>query len=134
MYKEFLMGVMCGFLIGVYVFMLSDLLARSRYKEDKKKTVQKTTKTPEIYEEHYDPVSIVVKEYVPFEEFEHINDEWYKRKIIEKLKLRMIETIWELVTVEKSLEPYSFENVYVAKLKVLAPYKKAFVHKCTKQE
>lgn len=89
---------------------------------------------PVIREEHFNSISVKVSEYVPFDKYMVYTEEYAKQCIEGKLKLKLMEKIWEFVKVEMIPTPYAFENRYNAELRILVSARDAFKYEMTKQE
>lgn len=122
-----------GFIFGV-LSILALLKVREVVNKEDKKEIDCWVNKPVIREEHFNSISVMVSEYVPLDKYMSFSEEYAKHCIEGKLKLKLIDKIWEFVKVEMIPTPYAFENRYNAELRILVSARDAFKHEMTKQE
>lgn len=133
MNTDFWVGFVTG-MVALSILLCFIFAFAPKKPKGKKEIDYKVTKPPVINAEYLQSVLLTVTADVPYEEIRHINDEWHKGNIMSKLKLKMIEKVWEFVNVEMTDDPRFFEKRYTAKLRVLTSDRKAFLHEVAKKE
>ena len=130
MYTEYFVG----FLFGMVAMLCLMKIAKLLEPDEEQKEIDCWVNKPVIREEHFNSISIKVTEYVQLDKYMSFSEEYAKHCIEGKLKLKLIDKIWEFVKVEMIPTPYAFENRYNAELRILVSARDAFKYELTKQE
>ena len=114
MNEKFLLGVLCGYLLAIFVFWMSDCLAY-RHMEEKKEIVQKI-KLPKVHEESFFPYMVTATLEVPRS---YLMVAGYEKRVAEELGERLNREVWKYAKITHDDSYLSDGYVFRAELRIL---------------